>query len=108
MGRAPCPWDSDVAHPVCTQVLVLVTLACVSAAFAASLAATNPSMKGAALRAASAKGGGNLRRPPPFVEAARSAATFMDRCVAAVQVEEFGLPKSGVSTARQRSKMFRI
>ena len=44
----------------------------------------------------------------PFVKAARSAASFMDGCVAAVQVEEFGLPKSGVSTARQRSNFFRI
>ena len=31
------------------------------------------------------------------------AASFVDACVAAVQVEEFGLPKSGVSTAHQRS-----
>ena len=33
---------------------------------------------------------------------------FMDGCVAVVQIEEFGLPKSGASTARQRSKIFRI
>ena len=65
-------------------------------------AATHPSMKEAALRAAPTKGGGRLRRPPPFVD------SFMDGCVAAVQVEEFGLPKSGVSMARHRSKFFRI
>ena len=34
-------------------------------------------MKGAALRAASTKGGGRLRRPPPFV------VSFMDGCVGA-------------------------
>ena len=62
--------------------------------------ATHPSIKEAALRAASTKGGGRLRRPPPFVD------SFMDGRVADVQVEEFGLPKSGVSTARQRSKIF--
>ena len=49
----------------------------VSAAPAASLAATNPSVKEAALRAASTKGGGRLRRPPPFVD------SFMDGCVGA-------------------------
>ena len=65
-------------------------------------AATHPSLKEAALRAASTKSGGRLRRPPPFVD------SFMDGCVAAVQVEEFGLPKSGVSTARQRSNIFRV
>ena len=81
---------------------VLYTFAYVAAASAASPAPTQPSMKEAALRAASTKGGGRLRRPPPFVD------SFMDGCVAAVQVEEFGLPKSGVSTARQRSKIFRI
>ena len=84
------------------QAHVLDTFACVSAASAASLADTNPSMK------ESTNGGGRRRRPPPFVEAARSAATYMDGCVAAVQVEEFGLPKSGVSTARQRSNIFRF
>ena len=31
----------------------------------------------------STKGGGRLRRPPPFVEAARSAASFMDGFVEA-------------------------
>ena len=30
----------------------------------------------------STKQGGRLRRPPPCVEAARSAASFMDECVA--------------------------
>ena len=83
------------------QVHVLHTFACVSAASAASLAATNPSMKG------STKGGGRRRRPPPFVEAARSAASFMDGCVA-VQVEDFGLPKSAVGTVGQTSKIFGI
>ena len=81
---------------------VLHTFAYVSAASAASPAPTQPSMK------ESTKGGGRRRRPPPFVEAARSAASFMDGCVAAVQVEEFGLPESGVSTARQRSNISRI
>ena len=59
------------------QVHVLHTFACVSAASAASLAATNPSMK------ESTKGGGRRRQPPPFVEAARSAASFMDGFVEA-------------------------
>ena len=83
------------------QVHVLHTFACVSAASAASLAATNPSMKVAALRAASTKGGSRLRRPPPFVD------SFMDGCVA-VQVEDFGLPKSAVGTVGQTSKILRI
>ena len=39
--------------------------------------ATHPSIKEAALRAASTKGGGRLRRPPPFVD------SFMDGCVGA-------------------------
>ena len=39
---------------------------------AASPMPTQPSMKEAALRAASTKGGGRLRRPPPFVD------SFMD------------------------------
>ena len=63
--------------------------------------ATHPSIKEAALRAASTKGGGRLRRPPPFVD------SFMDGCVA-VQVEDFGLPKSAVGTVGQTSKIFRI
>ena len=84
------------------QVHVLHTFACVSAASAASLAATNPSMTGAALRAACTKGGSHLRRPPPFVD------SFMDGCVVAVQVEDFGLPKSAVGTVGQTSKMFGI
>ena len=37
-------------------------------------ATTHPSIKEAALRAASTKGGGRLRRPPPFVD------SFMDGC----------------------------
>ena len=48
------------------------------------------------------KGGGAKRRPP-FVEAVRSAASFMDGCVVAVQVEDFGLPKSAVGTVGQTS-----
>ena len=51
---------------------------------------------------ASTKGGGRLRRPPPFVD------SFMDGCVVAVQVEDFGLPKSAVGTAGQTSKIFKI
>ena len=65
-------------------------------------ATTHPSIKEAALRAASTKGGGRLRRPPPFVD------SFMDGCVVAVQVEDFGLPKSAVGTAGQTSKIFKI
>ena len=67
------------------QVHVLHTFAFLSAASAACLAATNPSMKVAALRAASTKGGGSLRRPPPFVDpfmggfvAAKEAADAAD------------------------------
>ena len=51
---------------------VLHTFAYVSAASAASPAPTQPFMKEAAIRAASTKGGGRLRRPPPFVD------SFMD------------------------------
>ena len=54
---------------------VLCTFACVSVASAASPAPT-PIKE-------STKGGGRRRRPPPFVEAARSAASFMDGCVGA-------------------------
>ena len=36
----------------------------------------------------STKGGGRRRRPPPFVEAARSAASFMDGCGEAVEAAE--------------------
>ena len=56
---------------------VLHTFTRVSAASAASPAPTQPSMK------ESTKGGGRRRRPLPFVEAARSAASFMDGCVGA-------------------------
>ena len=84
------------------HVHVLRTFTCVSAASAASQAPTHPSIKEAALRAASTKGGGRLRRPPPFVD------SFMDGCVVAVQVEDFGLPKSAVGTVGQTSKIFRI
>ena len=56
---------------------VMHTFAYVFAASAASPAPTPPSMKEAALRAASTKGGGRLRRPPPFVD------PFMDGCVGA-------------------------
>ena len=65
-------------------------------------ATTHPSIEEAALRAASTKGGGRLRRPPPFVD------SFMDGCVAAVQVEDFGLPKSAAGSAGQTSKIFKI
>ena len=81
---------------------VLHTFAYVSAASAASPAPTPPSMKEAARSAASTKGGGRLRRPPPFVD------SFMDGCVVAVQVEDFGLPKPAVGTAGQTSKIFKI
>ena len=54
----------------------------VSAASAASPAPTQPSMKEAALRAASTKGGGRLRRPPPFVD------SFMDGGVVAGQAAD--------------------
>ena len=62
-------------------------------------AATHPSMKEAALRAASTKGGGRLRRPPHFVD------SFVEGCVVAVQVEDFGLPKPAVGTQGQASKI---
>ena len=42
------------------------------------------------------------------MEAARSAASFMDGCVVAVQVEDFGLPKSAVGTVSQTSNIFKI
>ena len=35
----------------------------------------------------STQGGGRLRRPPPCVEAAQSAASFMDECVAVAVAE---------------------
>ena len=56
---------------------VLHTFAYVSAESAASPAPTQPSMKEAALRAASTKGGDCLGRPPPFVD------SFMDGGVGA-------------------------
>ena len=65
-------------------------------------AATHPSIK------ESTKGGGRRRRPLLFLEAARSVASFMDGCAAAIQVEDFGLPKSAVGTVGQTSKIFRI
>ena len=80
---------------------VLHTFAYISAASAASPAPTQPSMQ------ESTKGGDRRRRPPPFVEAARSADSFMDGCVA-VQVEDFGLPKSAVGTVGQTIKIFII
>ena len=64
--------------------------------------ATHPSIKEAALRAASTKGGDRLRRPPPFVD------SFMDGCVLTVHVEGFGLPKSAEGTVSQTSKIFKI
>ena len=83
------------------HVHLLRTFTCVSAASAASPAPTHPSIK------ESTKGGGRRRRPPPFVEAALRDASFMDGDVA-VQVEDFGLPKSAVGTVGQTSKIFRI
>ena len=71
------PWGSDVARRACMHVHVLHTFTCVSAASAASPALTQPSIKEAALRAASTKGCSRLRRPPPFVD------SFMDGCVGA-------------------------
>ena len=61
---------------------VLHTFASVSAASAAYPAPSQPSMKEAALRAASTKGGGRLRQPPPFV------ASFMDGGVGAGEVAD--------------------
>ena len=49
----------------------------VFAVSAASPAPTHPSIKGAAFGRPSTKGGGRLRRPPPFVD------SFMDGCVGA-------------------------
>ena len=80
---------------------VLHAFAYVSAASAVSPGPIQPSMKEAALRAASTKDGGRLRRPPPFVD------SFMDGCVA-VQVEDFGLPKSAVGTVGQTSKILKF
>ena len=78
---------------------VLHTFAYVSAASAASPAPTQPSMKEAALRAASTKGGGRLRQPPPFVD------SFVDGCVVAVQVENSVLPKPAVGMEGRASKI---
>ena len=64
------------------HVHVLRTFTYVSAAFAASPARTHPSIKG------STECGGRRRRPSPFVEAARSAASFMDGCGEAVEAAE--------------------
>ena len=74
-------------------------LAYVSAASAASPAPTQPSMKEAALRAASTKGGGRLRRLPPFVD------SFVDGCVVALQVDNFVLPKPAVGMEGRASKI---
>ena len=56
----------------------------------------------------STKCGGRLWRPPRFVEAARSVASFMDRCVLTIQVEDFGLPKSAMGTLGRTSQISRI
>ena len=40
--------------------------------------------------------------PPPFVD------SFMDGCVVAVQIEDFGLPKSAVGAVGQTSKLIRV
>ena len=68
------------------HVHVFRTFTRVSAASAASPAPTHPSIKEAALRAASTKGGGRLRRPPPFVD------SFMDGCGEAVEAAEAAEP----------------
>ena len=61
------------------------------------MATTRPSMKD------STKDGG--RPQPPFVEPPRSAASFMDGCVVAMQVEDFGLPKSAMGMIGQTNKI---
>ena len=66
------------------------------------MATTHPSIKEVALRTASTKGGDRLRRPPPFVD------SFMDGCVVAVQVEDFGLPKSAMGTVGQSINIFKM
>ena len=53
----------------------------------------------AALRAAFTKGGGRLRRPPPFVD------SFGDGCVVAVHVENVALPEPAVGSEVQASKI---
>ena len=59
----------QTSHVECACMsMFLRTFTCVSAAFAASPAPIQPSIKEAALRAASTKGGGRLRQPPPFVD----------------------------------------
>ena len=62
-------------------------------------AAAHPSIKEAALCAASTKGGGRLQWPPPFVD------SFMDGCVVALQIEDFGLPKSAVAKQAKFSEV---
>ena len=57
----------------------------VSITSAASPAPTHPSIKEAALRAASTKGGGRLRRPPPFVDSSIWVSPW-------VRVRVFGTP----------------
>ena len=65
------------------QTATATATATASASATATATATHPSMKEAALRAASTQGGGGLRRPPPCVD------SFMDGCVAvAVAVAE--------------------
>ena len=58
-------------------------------------------MKGAALRAASAKDGGRLRRPPPFVD------SFMDGFVAAKEAADAARGVNGASMERQWASMGR-
>ena len=74
-------WEIMGNHGESWEILAMAG----SAASAASTASPHPSIKEAALRAASTKGGGRLRRPPPFVD------SFMYGCVVAVQ----DLPKTG-------------
>ena len=63
-------WEIMGNHGKSWEILAMAG----SAASAASTASPHPSIK------ESTKGGGRRRRPPPFVEAARSAASFMDGC----------------------------
>ena len=65
-------------------------------------ATTPPSIKEAALRAASTKGGRRVRGSGPFL------GSLLDGCMVAVQVEDFGLPKSAVGTVGQTSNIFKI
>ena len=79
---------------------VLHTFAYVSAASAASPAPTQPSIKEAALRAASTKGGGRLRWPPPFVD------SFVDGCGEAGEAQGILNGSNFVATSLQLRSNF--